>query len=51
MVASLEILLHAIYYLSTLTYLHTSLSGMTIAALGSQVTRADDHWVIQQLDE
>jgi len=38
-------------YLSTLTYLHTSLSGVTRAAPGSRITRADDHGVIRQRDE
>jgi len=50
-VASLEILLHAIYYLSTLTYLPTSLSGVTRPSPGSRITRADDHRVIRQRDE
>ena len=51
MVASLEILFHAIYYLSNLTYLHTSLSGVTGSWPGSPITRADDHRVIQQRNE
>jgi len=38
-------------YLSTLTYLHTCLSGVTRAAPGSRITRADDHRVIRQSDE
>jgi len=38
-------------YLSTLTYLHTSLSGVTRAASGSRITHTDDHWVIRQRDE
>jgi len=38
-------------YLSTLTYLHTSLSGVRRAAPGSRITRADDHQVIRQRDE
>jgi len=38
-------------YLSTLTYLHTSLSGMMRAAPGSRITYADDHQVIRQRDE
>jgi len=38
-------------YLSTLTYLHTSLSGVMTAAPGSRITRADDHRVIRQRDE
>ena len=51
MVAGLEILLHAIYYLYTWTYLYPSLSGVTKPVPGSQITCADDHRVIRQRDE
>jgi len=51
MVASLEILLHAIYYISTFTYLPTSLSGMMRPLLGSWIMCAHDYQVVQQCDE
>jgi len=50
-VASVEILLHAIYYLYTWTYLYPFLSGVMKTAPGSRITCADDHQVIQQCDE
>jgi len=50
-VASLEILLHAIYYLHSWTCLYTSLSGVTRPAPGSRIICADDHRVIRQRDE
>jgi len=51
MVASLEILLHAIYYLYTWTYLYPFLSGMTKPVPGSRITCTNDHRVIRQRDE
>ena len=51
MVASLEILLHAIYYLYTWTYLYPSLSGVMKPAPGSRITCADGHQVIRQRDK
>ena len=51
MVASLEILLHTIYYLYSWTYLYPSLSGVTKPVPGSRITCADDHRVIWQRDE
>jgi len=50
-VASLEILLHTIYYLYTWTYLYPSLRGVTKPAPGSRITCADDQRVIRQRDE
>jgi len=51
MVASLEILLHAIYYLYTWTYLYPSQSGVTKPVPGFRITCPDDHRVIRQRDE
>jgi len=51
MVASLEILLHAIYYLSTFTNLPSSLSGIMRPLLGSWNTSGVDHWVVWQCNE
>ena len=40
-----------LYYLSTLTYLQTSLSGVMGSLPESRITRADDHRANQQRDE